>query len=56
MIRNVLFIVEGKTEGLANVFGKGIYNIIALFLLIARNHAARSTTDKDGCKSVVLRI
>jgi hypothetical protein len=22
MIRNVLFIVEGQTEGLANVFGK----------------------------------
>jgi len=24
MIRNILFIVEGKTEGLANVFGKGL--------------------------------
>ena len=28
MIRNILFIVEGQTEGLANVFGKGIHNIL----------------------------
>jgi hypothetical protein len=28
MIRNVLFVVEGQTEGLATAFGKGLWNIL----------------------------
>ncbi|HID99861.1 MAG TPA: hypothetical protein EYP59_06190, partial [Thiotrichaceae bacterium] len=49
MIRNVLFIVEGQTEGLANVFGKGIHNILRNEFDFMRQQAIRhQTLRKNG--------
>jgi hypothetical protein len=49
MIRNVLFIVEGQTEGLANVFGKGIHNILREEFDFMRQKAIRhQTLRKNG--------
>jgi len=52
MIRNVLFIVEGQTEGLANVFGKGIHNILRnefdfMRLQSIRHHTLRKNGKYD---------
>jgi len=49
MIRNVLFIVEGQTEGLANVFGKGIHNILRREFDFMRQKSIRhQTLRKNG--------
>ena len=49
MIRNLLFIVEGQTEGLANAFGKGLQNILRNECDFMRQHHIRfSTIRKNG--------
>lgn len=49
MIRNILFIVEGQTEGLANVFGKGIHNILRKEFDFMRQQTIRhQTLRKNG--------
>jgi hypothetical protein len=54
MIRNVLFIVEGQTEGLANVFGKGLHNILRNEFDFMRQQSIRHhTLRKNGFEDQV---
>lgn len=54
MIRNVLFIVEGQTEGLANVFGKGIHNILRKEFNFMRQQTIRHQTLRKNGKNDLL--
>lgn len=57
MTRNVLFIVEGKTEGLAQAFGKGLQNILRgecefMRLQGIRHHTLRKNGKRDLLSNV----
>lgn len=57
MIRNILFIVEGKTEGLAQAFGKGLQNILHdecefMRLRGIRHHTLRKNGKRDLLSNV----
>ncbi len=54
MIRNVLFIVEGKTEGLAQAFGKGLQNILRDECEFMRLHGIRHHTLRKNGKRDLL--
>lgn len=54
MIRNILFIVEGKTEGLANPSGKGIQNLLRVECDFMRDHQiGHHTIRKNGKRDLL---
>jgi hypothetical protein len=54
MIRNVLFIVEGKTEGYAQAYGKGLQNILRVECEYMRQEGIRHHTLRKNGKSDLL--
>ena len=57
MIRNLLFIVEGKTEGLANAFGKGLQNILRFECQFMRQQRIRHHTIlKNGKRDLLSNV
>ncbi len=57
MIRNVLFIVEGKTEGHAQVYGKGIQNILSAECKLMRQQGIRHhTLGKNGKQDLLCNV
>lgn len=57
MIHNLLFIVEGKTEGLANAFGKGLQNILRFECDFMRQHNIRHhTIRKNGKRDLLANV
>ena len=54
MKRNILFVVEGKTEGLANSFCKGLQNILREECDLMRRHGIRyHTLRKNGKRDLL---
>jgi hypothetical protein len=57
MIHNVLFIVEGKTEGLANAFGKGLQNILRAECNFMKQRGIRHhTLSKNGTSDLLSNV
>ena len=57
MKRNILFVVEGKTEGLAGAFGKGLWNILRAECELMRSRGIRhSSLRKNGKRDLLSNV